>query len=106
MEKFQVLRICSAHFSRLDEAVSLIKLYHIVNPEAESVSAHFEPGLEHSFIQVNLFLINYSDALMFWSVIYYYVGNKISSNWEIIGRINIIRIFYYIIRYIIRNLKL
>jgi hypothetical protein len=63
MEKFQVLSICSAHFSRLDEAVSLIQLYHIVNPEAKSVSAHFEPGLEHSFIQVNLFLIDYSDAL-------------------------------------------
>jgi hypothetical protein len=53
------------HFSRLDEAVSLIHLYHIVNPEAKSVSAHFEPGLEHSFIQVNLFLIDYSDATMF-----------------------------------------
>ncbi|PNF32587.1 hypothetical protein B7P43_G00335 [Cryptotermes secundus] len=36
---------------RLDEAVSLIQLYHIVNPEAKSVSSHFEPGLEHSFIQ-------------------------------------------------------
>jgi hypothetical protein len=44
------------------------------------VSAHFEPGLEHSFIQVNLFLIDYSDATMFWSVMYYYVENKISSN--------------------------
>jgi hypothetical protein len=44
-------------FCRLDEAVSLIQLYHIVNPEAKSVTARFEPGLEHSFIQVNLFLM-------------------------------------------------
>lgn len=36
---------------RLDEAVALIMLYHIVNPEAKSVSAKFEPGLEHKYIQ-------------------------------------------------------
>lgn len=63
--EISILSICLAHFSRLDEAVSLIQLYHIVNPEAKSVNAHFEPGMEHSFIQVNLFLNYYSDVLMF-----------------------------------------
>jgi len=36
---------------RLDEAVALIELYHIVNPEAKSVTAKFEPRQEHKFIQ-------------------------------------------------------
>ncbi|KDR11447.1 28S ribosomal protein S22, mitochondrial [Zootermopsis nevadensis] len=36
---------------RLDETVALIQLYHIVNPEAESASAKYKPGLEHKFIQ-------------------------------------------------------
>jgi hypothetical protein len=44
-------------FSRLDEAVALIMLYHIVNPEAKSVSAKFEPGLEHKYIQVMLHVV-------------------------------------------------
>jgi hypothetical protein len=65
MEKLEALSSCWAYFSRLDEAVALIQLYHIVNPEAKSVSVQFEPGLEHTFIQVNLFLIDYSDALMY-----------------------------------------
>jgi len=36
---------------RLDEAVALIELYHIVNPDAKSVTAKFETGQEHKFIQ-------------------------------------------------------
>jgi hypothetical protein len=44
--------MCLAPSSRLDEAVALIQLYHIVNPDAKCVSAKFEPGLEHKFIQV------------------------------------------------------
>jgi hypothetical protein len=87
MEELQVFSMCSAHFSRLVEAVSLIELYHIVNPEAESVNAHFEPGLEHSFIQVNLYVIDCSDALMFLSVMFYYVGIEPSGSikcWETI----------------------
>lgn len=44
--------MCLAPFCRLDEAVALIQLYHIVNPEAKSVSAKLEPGLEHNFIEV------------------------------------------------------
>jgi hypothetical protein len=77
MEELQVLRMCSAHFSRLDEAVSLIQLYHVVNPEAKSVNSHFEPGLEHSFIQVNLFLIDCSDALMFLCIMLYCVTTSV-----------------------------
>jgi hypothetical protein len=56
MDKLQILRLCLPNFSRLDEAVALIQLYHIVNPEAESVSVKYEAGLEHKFIQVKLFL--------------------------------------------------
>lgn len=52
-----MLIMCLAPFSRLDEAVALIQLYHIVNPEARSVSANFEPGLEHKFIQVMLRMV-------------------------------------------------
>jgi hypothetical protein len=58
------------------------------------VSVQFEPGLEHTFIQVNLFLIDYSDALMYWSIICYYVDNKISSNAEIIDKILRVMAFY------------
>jgi small subunit ribosomal protein S22 len=36
---------------RLDEAVALIELYHIVSPDAKSVTAKFETGQEHKFIQ-------------------------------------------------------
>ena len=52
-----MLVICLAPFSRLDEAVALIELYHIVNPEAKSVTAKFEPGQERKFIQVMLFVV-------------------------------------------------
>jgi hypothetical protein len=52
-----MLVMCLAPLSRLDEAVALIELYHIVNPEAKSVSAKFEPGQENKFIQVMLFVI-------------------------------------------------
>jgi hypothetical protein len=49
--------MCLAPLSRLDEAVALIELYHIVNPEAKSVTAKFEPRQEHKFIQVVLFVV-------------------------------------------------
>jgi len=52
-----MLVMCLAPLSRLDEAVALIELYHIVNPEAKSVTAKFEPGQEHKFIQVMLFVV-------------------------------------------------
>jgi hypothetical protein len=52
-----MLIICLEPFSRLDEAVALIKVYCIVNPEAKSMSAKFEPGQEHKFIQVMLFVV-------------------------------------------------
>ena len=55
--KLKMLVICLAPFSRLDEAVALIELYHIVNPEAKSVTAKFEPGQERKFIQVMLFVV-------------------------------------------------
>jgi hypothetical protein len=50
--------------SRLDEAVALVQLYHIVNPEAESLNAKYESGLEHNFVQVMLFLW-YKSRLIF-----------------------------------------
>jgi hypothetical protein len=52
-----ILVMCLELFTRLDEAVALIKLYCIVNPEAKSVSAKFDPGQEHKFIQVLLFVV-------------------------------------------------
>ncbi|KAJ9592584.1 hypothetical protein L9F63_015722 [Diploptera punctata] len=36
---------------RLDEAVALVKLYHLVNPDAKSLSCKLEEGKEHDFIQ-------------------------------------------------------
>ncbi|XP_069700437.1 small ribosomal subunit protein mS22 [Periplaneta americana] len=35
---------------KLDEAVALIQLYHVVNPDAKSASTKFETGQEHKFI--------------------------------------------------------
>lgn len=55
--KLQMLVMCLAPLSRLDEAVALIQLYHVVNPEAKCVTAKFEPGQEHKFIQVMLFVV-------------------------------------------------
>jgi len=52
-----MLVMCWALLSRLDEAVALIELYHIVSPDAKSVTAKFETGQEHKFIQVMLFVV-------------------------------------------------
>lgn len=60
--KLQMLFMCLAPLSRLDEAVALIELYHIVNPEAKSVTAKYEPGQKHKFIQVMLFVVHFK----FW----------------------------------------
>lgn len=55
--KLQMFVMCLAPLSRLDEAVALIQLYHIVNPDAKSVTAKYETGQEHKFIQVMLFVV-------------------------------------------------
>jgi hypothetical protein len=37
---------------RLEDAVDLIQLYHIVHPTAKSAGTKFEPGRELAFIKV------------------------------------------------------
>jgi len=56
-----------APLSRLDEAVALIKLHHIVNPDAKSVTVKFEPGQEHKFIQVMLFVVYFKCCVLGFS---------------------------------------